>query len=387
MFPEMFGYVFCCIPEEEQKALRNPNADPAFVRRAQENLTREKHGYRCSKCGRYFPDVQLFFRDAAEDARPYAKLPCKASKCKKAADVFCTSHYYAKNSNALLKFEVDAEHNARQTDSIPIRRDVCHIITSPDEKYIATETFSGTIDIIDTQMKLPVAHRQRTGTNGAFLFTAEHKLLYFIKDAIRCWDFIRNQDTIIFQIPELWKRDAQHRDSFTFVCTGIIYNRNEDTYQYVLATRMKTYFVAMRDGQYSQVVQLPRMPAFGHLTFSEAVNQYTFSTGDDVIIYNSAFLEVERFTPPQIIKLHGGDKLPITRRTSVPYPCRTFISPDGKWLLLDYTLAMLLMTREGREVRFCLTSQGGELRRMGFLDSEHFWYTRGDTTYIQPIVT
>lgn len=181
MFPEMFGYVLCCIPEETQKALRNPNADLAFIRRAQENLTREKHGYRCSKCGRYFPDVQLLCRDAAEDARPYAKLPCKASKCKKAADVFCTSHYYAKNSNALLKFEVDAEHNARQTDSIPIRRDVCHIITSPDEKYIATETFSGTIDIIDTQMKLPVAHRQRTGTNGAFLFTVDHKLLYFIK--------------------------------------------------------------------------------------------------------------------------------------------------------------------------------------------------------------
>ena len=92
----MFDYVFCCMPEEAQQALRSPNANLEYVRRMQENLTKEKHGYRCSKCGRFIPAVQLLFRDMAEDGQLYARLPRKAYRYRKAADVFCGSHYYAK---------------------------------------------------------------------------------------------------------------------------------------------------------------------------------------------------------------------------------------------------------------------------------------------------
>lgn len=388
MTTELFDYAFCCLSEDQQKTLEAfpGSIDIQFVRHAQENLTREKNGYRCSKCGKFHPAVQLLYRDILEDAQQYATLPDKAYKCKKAADVYCGQHYYAKNGNALQKFEVDAEHNARLTDTIPIRRDVCHIILSPNEKYIATETFSGTIHVIDTLTKLPVAHRQRTPVNGAFLFTQDHRLMYFFNDTIRCWDFLGDQDSILFQIPELWKSGSTPREIFSFVCTSIICNHREETYQFVLATRKKTYIVAIRGGKYSQVIQIPRTPAFGHLILSEAVNQYTFSDGKDVIIYDSDFNVVEQFTPPQIIELRGGEMCPITRRRICPFPHQTLISPDGKWLLLDYLTAVILMERATRAVRFCLSSHdGGQLRHMGFHDTDHFWYTKGDTTYIQPI--
>lgn len=386
---EWFDYVFCCLSDEQQKApTTSDSIDIQFIRQAQEHLTKGKNGYRCSKCGKFHPNVQLLYHDTLSDLRQYVRLPDKAFKCKKAADVFCGQHYYAKNANALLKFEVDADHNARQTDSLPIRHDVCHIIASPDEKYIATETFSGTIDVFDTQTKLLAARRQRTPINGAFHFTQDHRLLYFFKDAIRCWDFIRNQDTIIFQIPELWKRGTTPRDTFTFVCTDIIHNRREDTYQFVCTTRKKTYVVAIRDGKYAQVAQLPRMSAFGHFVLAEEVNLYTFCDGNDVLIYDPDFRVVEQFAPPQIIELHGGDQFPITRHRSAPYPHRTIISTDGKWLLLDYFIASILLERENQEIKFCLSSHnGGQLGHMGFLDNRHFWYTKGDTTYIQPIRT
>lgn len=135
------------------------------------------------------------------------------------------------------------------------------------------------------------------------------------------------------------------------------------------------------------MVQLPRTPAFVDLVFAEAVNQYTFCDGNDVLLYDVDFLAAERFSPPQIIELRSGGTFPITRHKSCPYPHRTLISPNKKWLLLDYLTAIVLMECKGRKVRFCLTSQGGQLGRMGFLDSRHFWYTKGDTTYIQPIGT
>lgn len=380
----MFDYVFCCMPEEQQTALRSPNANLEYVRRMQENLMKEKHGYRCSKCGRFIPAVQLLFRDTAEDGQLYARLPRKAYRYKKAADVFCGSHYYAKNSNALLKFEVDAEHTARQTDSIPIRRDACYIVLSPDEKYIATENFSGTIDVIDAQTKLPVARRQRTDTNGAFIFTPDHKLLYFFKAAIRCWDFLAGQDTVLFPMPELWLRGDKPGETFPFSCHGITYHADEDVYRFVCTTRKKTYVVTIRDGKFAQVVQLPRTPWLGRLIYAETLNQYTFSDGNDVILYDADFRVAEQFAPPQIVELRDSKMLPLMRFTH-HFPSRTFISPDGKWLLLDYTFAILLMTRESREFRFCLASMHSKPRQMGFLDNDHFWYTMGDSTYVQPI--
>lgn len=386
----LFDYVFCCLSEDQQKTLEaaSDSIDIEFVRHAQKNLTREKHGYRCSKCGAFYPDVQLLYCDRSEDARKYTRLPGKGYRCKKAADVFCGQHYYAKNGNTLLRFDTDTAYNAHQTDSIPIRRDVCHITLSPDEKYIATETFSGTLNVIDTQTKLLAAHRQRTPINGAFRFTHDHRLLYFFNDSIRCWDFIGDQDTILFQIPELWKRGDKPRETFTFVCSDIIYHPRADTYQFVCTTRKKTYIVSIRDGRFSQVVQLPRTPAFGHLVLAEEADQYTFSDGKDVIIYDSQFRVIERFAPPQIIELRGGKTLPVSHHTSFPYPHRTLISPNGKWLLLNYFSALVLMKREGLEVRYCLSSHnGGHLGHVRFLDSDHFWYTKGDTTYIQPIGT
>ena len=103
-------------------------------------------------------------------------------------------------------------------------------------------------------------------------------------------------------------------------------------------------------------------------------------------ILSSDFCVVERFLSPHIIKIHdGGGMFPVTRHVS-EHPNRTFLSPDGKWLLLDYFNSIILMRHENKEIHFCLYSHTGKVaQHMGFLDCNHFWYTWGDTTYIQKI--
>lgn len=386
MLTEWHDYLFCCLTEKEKKTLAaSESVDTEWIRQAQAYLIREKHGYRCSRCGTFHPDVQLLHEGQAEDIRQYAKLPAKAFKCKKAADFFCGSHYYSKHGDALLKFELDATYSARQTDSIPIRRDTYAFIASPDEKYIATETFTGTIDVIDTHTKLLVARRQRTPINAHFIFTPDHKLLYYFKDAIRCWDFINQQDVVVFQLPELWQRSMKSGETFTVVCCSIIYQHSEDAYLFVCATRMKTYVVTIRDMKFEQVVQLPRTPALGQLVFSEETNQFTFSDGHEVIIYDAGFHITERFVPPQIMELQGGTNGPIYCFKHPLAHNSASISPDGKWLLLDYGRALLLMRREDRKIVFFLpVSSGAPSVHAGFIDNAHFWYINRDTIYIQP---
>ena len=389
MLTEWHDYLFCCLTEQQKNTLATSEiVDTEWICQAQAHLIREKHGYRCSRCGTFHPSVQLLYEGQAEDIRQYAMLPAKAIKCKKAADIFCGNHYYGKHGDALLKFELDSAYSAQQTDSIPIRRDTCYFIASPDEKYIATETFSGTIVVIDTQTKLLVARRQRTTIRGACIFTPDHKLLYYFKDAIRCWDFLAGQDTVVFRIPELWQRSMKPGDTFTVVCSGIIYQRSEDAYLFVCATRMKTYVVTIRDMKFAQVVQLPRKPGAVKLFFSEGTNQYTFSDGHEVIIYDAEFRITERFAPPHIMELQGGPNGPIFCFKSPLANENACISPDGKWLLLDYRKAILLMRREDRKIVFFLPlSFGVPSVHYGFLDNAHFWYINRDTTYIQPFET
>lgn len=388
MVRKLFDFVFCCLSQEQQEMVYTAaeNHNPRSVYDAQQNLLREKHGYRCGICGRFYPYIELDYQDARIDPRKYAKAAGTLRKGKKAAVVFNGQHYYAQNKKTLLKYEAGSDGVYKETDMIPIMGEVYHTIVSGDEEYIATETFGGTIAVLDVNTKQYIAKKRQTKINGKFIFTQDNRLLFFYKDNIILWDFCNNVEQLIWSVPTEWKKCEDPRKQIHIVCANIIHNRNEQTYLFVCDAREQTYVVALKDLQLKHVVELPGIPANSKLVFEENLNQYTLPTSNNVIIYDSDFRIVETIAPPQIVKNHdGGGMFPVTRHVT-KNPNRVFLSPDGKWLMLDYFTSVILMRHEGLSIEYCLYSYTGKVaQHMGFIDNNHFWYTWGDTTYIQKI--
>jgi hypothetical protein len=167
MIRKLFDFVFCCLPKEQQEMVYTAaeSHNTRVVYDAQQNLLREKHGYRCSICGRFYPYIELDYQNARTDPRKYAKAAGTLRKGKKAAVVFNGQHYYAQNKNTLLRFEADSDGFFQETDSIPIMGGVYHTIVSGDGKYIATETFGGTIAVLDVSTKQYIARKRQTKIN------------------------------------------------------------------------------------------------------------------------------------------------------------------------------------------------------------------------------
>ena len=388
MVNKLFDFVFCCLSQEQQEMvyIAAENHNPRAVYDAQRNLLREKHGYRCSICGKIYPYIELDYRETRIDPRKYAKAAGTLRKGKKAAVVFAGQWYYAQNKKTMLKFEADSSGVFQETDMIPIMGEVYHTIVSGDEKYIATETFGGTIAVLDVNTKQYIAKKRQRQINGKFIFTQDNRLLFFCKDDITLWDYYEDTEQVVWSVPAEWKNCEDPQKQIHIVCANIIYNREEQTYLFVCDAREKTYVVVLKDLQLKQVVELPGKPANSKLVFEVNLNQYILPTNDKVIIYDSDFHIVETIVPPHIAKNHdGGGIFPVTRHVT-KNPNRVFISPDGNWLLLDYFTSVVLMRHEDFNVEYCLYSYTGKVaQHMGFVDNNHFWYTWGDTTYIQEI--
>lgn len=388
MIKKLFDFVFCCLSKEQQEMVYTAaeNHNPRAVYDAQQNLLREKHGYRCNICGKFYPYIELDYQNERIDPKKYAKSAGNLRKGKKAAAIFGKRYYYATNKKTLIKFETNSDGVFQETDVIPVMADVCHSTISDDEKYIATETLKGTIQIIDVSTKQAIATKQRTPTNGKSMFMQDNRVLYFLKDNIRLWDFHQNTDRVVWSVPEEWKQCDDPRRPIYIVCMNTFYNDREKAYFFVLDARKATYVVSIKDLQLERVVKLPGVPAGNKLIFEENLNQYTLPTKDRVIVYDSEFQVVETIVPPCIVKHHnGGGAFPVTRH-SIREPSRVYLSPDGKWLLLYYLGTVVLMRHEDLAIQFCLYSYTGKtVTRMGFVDCSHFWYAWGDTTYIQEI--
>lgn len=388
MVNKLFDFVFCCLSQEQQEMvyIAAENHNPRAVYDAQRNLLREKHGYRCSICGKIYPYIELDYRETRIDPRKYAKVAGTLRKGRKAAVVFDGQYYYAQNKKTLLKFEANTDDVFQEIDMIPIMGEVYHTIISSDEKYIATETFGGTIAVLDVNTKQYIAKKRQRQINGKFIFTQDNRLLFFCKDDITLWDYYEDTEQVVWSVPAEWKNCEDSQKQIHIVCANIIYNREEQTYLFVCDAREKTYVVVLKDLQLKQVVELPGKPANSKLVFEVNLNQYILPTNDKVIIYDSDFHIVETIVPPHIAKNHdGGGILPVTRHVT-KNPNRVFISPDGNWLLLDYFTSVVLMRHEDFNVEYCLYSYTGKVaQHMGFVDNNHFWYTWGDTTYIQEI--
>lgn len=388
MMKKLFDFVFCCLSQEQQEMvyIAAENHNPRAVYDAQQNLLRERHGYRCSMCGKFYPYIELDYQDIQIDPREYAKVAGTLRKGRKAAVVFDGQYYYAQNKKTLLKFEANADGVFLEIDTIPIMGEVYHTIISSDEKYIATETLGGTIAVLDVNTKQYIAKKRQTKINGKFIFTQDNKILYYHKGGIYLWDFCGDAEQAVWSTPAEWKSCKDPQRPIHIVCANIIYNREEQTYLFVCDAREKTYVVVLKDLQLKQVVELPGKPANSQLVYEDNLNRYTLPISDNMIIYDSDFRIVETIASPHIIKNHdGGGMFPVTRHVT-KNPNRVFLSPDGKWLLLDYFTSVILMRHEGLSIEYCLYSYTGKVaQHMGFVDNNHFWYTWGDTTYIQEI--
>ena len=273
-----------------------------------------------------------------------------------------------------------------ETDALEVMAEVYQSVISGDGRYLATETFKGTIDIFDVGTKQRIARKQKTPLRGKTVFTRENQILYFFEDNIRLWDFSENTDRVVWRVPEKWKEFEDPSRPIHIVCNNIFYNSREEAYFVVLDAREATYVVSLKDMVLDRVVQLPGIRAYCKLLFEENLNRYTLPVKERVIVYDEDFQTVETIVPPRIVKNHdGGGVFPVTRHW-IREPSKVFLSPDGKWLLMDYLGTLVLLRHEDLSIRFCLYSYTGRtVPRMGFVDASHFWYTWGDTTYIQEI--
>lgn len=383
------GNLFCCLSKEQQEEIKRDieNQNMKKVYHYQENLIKEKTGYCCGVCGACYPYLRMKYKDELIAPEDISKLEGELKKYKKAATFFCDNHYYAQNKKTLLKFEPDVKQNMQQTDVIPIMGDVYHTIMSQDEKYIATENFKGTLGIVDACTKQMIAKKQKCKINGSFIFSEDDNLLYFFEDTIRCWNFIENKEEIIWKVPEEWKLSGDNEKTIHVVCNNVIYNGTKHTYLFQCVAGEITYVVVIKDKDLDEVVQLPDAPVLCRLVYVEERNQYTLVSEGKVNIYDEHFNSIENFAYPDFIHISdGGGYFPVTIHES-DYPHRIFLSPDGKWILLDYFTSVILMKHENYEIKYCLFSYTGRTaQNMGFVDSKHFWYTWGDTTYIREIV-
>ncbi len=383
----MFHFLFCCMSQEEQEGVYTAVAgnNRRTVYEAQQNLQREKDGYRCSICGRFYPYIGLEYQDDQVDLKKYAKIKGTLRKGKKAAMIFGGDFYYAKNKKTLLKFEADATGAFRETDVIPVMADVGYGAVSHDGKYLLTVTLKKTIEIIDTRTKERIARKLRTPWQK-FIFTKDNRVLYFLEDNIRLWDFHKNTDSVVWTAPKEWKQGEDPSRRVNIVCKNLFYNGREKAYFFVLSGLDATYVVLVKNMEVDRIVQLPGVRVFYDLTFEEALNRYTFPMGDRVVLYDSDFQVVESFVPPCIARNHdGGGIFPVSQHKDRCPGC-VLLSPNGKWLLLYYYEAVVLMRHEDLSIKLCLSSHTGtRVTQVGFIDGNHFWYTRGDTTYIQEI--
>lgn len=232
-----------------------------------------------------------------------------------------------------------------------------------------------------------ISKKQKCKINGSFIFSEDDKLLYFFENAIRYWDFIKNEEEIIWNVPEEWKLSKDNEKTVHVACNNVIYNSTENTYLFQCMARDITYIVVIKDTGLNKVIQLPNVPVLCKLVYVKELNQYTLISEHKANIYDENFNIIESFAYPNFMHIsNGGGYFPITINES-GYPHRIFLSPDGKWILLDYFTSVILMKHENYEIKYCLFSYTGRTaQHMGFVDCKHFWYTWGDTTYIQEIV-
>ena len=381
------NYLFCCLSQEMQQEIKTDidRGVSDTVYKNQKNLIEEKRGYRCNNCGKFYPFLTVEYQNKIITPEAIPKIKRKPLKNKKASDIFCVDHYYAQNKRTIQKYELSADGSAHLTDEIPSSVDLLYAAVSRDDRYIVIENFNGTIEIVDTNTKASVVKKKNKKIHGAFIFSEDNELLYFESYAIKKRNFNEGTESVVWSVPREWIRSQDGEDS-PCVCNNIIYNCANDTYLFQFAVKIKTYAVFIKDKKTIKTVRLPKIPSLCKLVYNKELKLYTYSSEDQIYICDENFETIEAFSYPTLTSISsGGGWFPITRHNAF-YPHRTFISPDGRWILLDCFNYIFLMDHKDYTLKHCIYSYNGNAAtRMGFLDSDRFWYTWGNSTYIQEI--
>lgn len=379
--------LFCCLSQEKQDRIKTDidRGDYRTIYLNQKNLIEEKNGYRCNQCGKFYPFLTIEYQNKSLAPEAISKIKRKPMKHKKTSDIFCGDHYYAQSKRTLQRYELTSNGSATPTDEFPISVDLFHAIISQEDRYVAIENFSGTIEIIDTNSKSSITKKKNCKINGAFIFSKEKELLYFENNAIKRWDFEENAENETWSVPLEWI-PLDDGKALPCVCNNIIYNSTSDSYLFQCSLKNKTYAVFIKNNKPIKTVLLPQIPTLCKLIYVKELNIYTFVSNDQIYICDEEFKTIESFPYPDIIHIsNGGGLFPITRQSS-GYPIRTFLSPDGRWILLDYFNYVFLMDHKDYTLKHCIYSYTGKaVNHIGFLDSNRFWYTWGNSTYIQEI--
>lgn len=382
----MSAYLFCCRSAGELEAVRQEVEQERYgeVYRLQSNLEREKRGYRCKDCGKFYPFLSICHQGKVLDPKDLSKPIGRRLKFKKASDVFCGDHYYATNKKTLLRFDIGADGNAHQTEEIPMMGGVYQVDVSPDERYIATETFGGTIAVIDSQTKETVAKKRSCKLNGSFRFDGGNRLLYYMDRSIRCWDFLEEREHVLWQVPEGWAYREGVEYFYAVTCSTVLRpDRERLVFQIHGAVNRA---VVLKNLEVQGVYPLADSWVLSRLAHAPGLDQYTLADLERVYVYDSEFRLTDIFEYP-VLRIHqdGGGAFPVTyfEKNSMHH---AYLSPDGKWVLLDCFNNILLMERQSGKVRYCVYSEtGGVSCFMGFLDETHIWYNWGNSTYIMEL--
>ena len=369
----------CCRAGAEIAEAEN---DHRAAHRMQSNLVKEKTGWRCSTCGKFYPALEIEHNGTRYDPKSISKPLGRLLKFKKAASIFRGDHYYATNKKTLLKYTIDEMGNGTLTEEIPIMGDVCYVEVSPDGRSIATETFSGTAAVIDAEHRQTLAKRRGLCASGHFCFVGADKLVYFKPDdGIWCWDFRLNQEF------PLWRPTAQWREGKErpLVCRKVL-QLEPDRMVFQLGISNRNYAVELRGLNPVREVRLADSYAVSSLTHMPDPERYTLPVDGKILVYDGEFRLVDEFAYPVIREaLDGGGVFAIEVFVG-SYPHAAALSPNGMWVLFNYFTKLILMERNTGALRYCVYSYKGTTSAgSGFWDDNHIWYSWADSRYIMEI--
>lgn len=371
----------CCRTEAELLQLRQEMeaGNMAAAWSIQDNLAREKTGFRCSTCGRFFPALEIFHNGQPIDPKAISKPIGTLRKYKKSCDVFLGDHYYATNKKTLLRFEIAGDGSAVQTDEWPIMTGVYQVALSPAERYIATETFGHTIAVIDAETRQTIAKKQKLNLNGAYRLTDNGEFLYFQDHAIRCWHFLENREELLWQMPEAEIASGRH-----IYCADLLALDRERTL-IRFGGAVSDLAVILRGITPIRELKLPAAQPHT-LSYQPRLDRFTLATQEKVLVCDSGFRQLDEFPYPNILTRQDGGGIFLIKEFDGKPLKHAHLSPDGKWVLLDFFTYLLLMDRETGALRYCVYSHTGTTStQSGFVDSKHLWYNWGGSTCVMDI--
>lgn len=459
-------YLFCCLSEEEINELQKAMSEERYkvIYELQHNLAPEKKGIRCKKCGAFYPYRQLKYNEKIYDSDEYKKLPGVTYKYKKAAIFLRGNHYYARNKNNLLRFEIQDNKEILKSE-IKIMGETLYYAISDDERYIATASTKGSLAIQLLATGEVIARKRNTKTSGEFLFgqNTDH-LIYFCDGFLYQWNFIKNEcvqlldcsaifacdedafesknsnvlsetettslepensssetapaslesenslsetaptslesESISLEIEAASSKTKKHslkketqnipeicdniKNDKIIVCKSLIYNINTEKYVLELWMDGRTIVAESNLQTIEKKLEFAGGSANSNILYEHNSKIYSIPCKDDGMICNEQFAEVERFDYPCLLKyINPAGWAPISYFEN-SNPDHIYVSPDGKWLLLDYFVSIVLLRRkDDKVVAFLADDKGKTFGSMGFVDADTIWYSWGDTTYIQ----